>query len=143
MSYRSFARATYEYGLVLGFVMLSQRRIAQEASSTKNPTTAIGISPDAHFLSNQLAQAHLLTVPRLPSTCTQARHLPRHCILGFKQPSIAATALRRYSGRNAYSDRLRYGLLHVALNFRIMPAFGSPIAGDSDRRQASDYESLV
>ena len=59
MSYRSFARAIYQYGLVLGFVMLSQRRNAQEASSTKNPTTAVGISPDAHFLSNQLAQAHL------------------------------------------------------------------------------------
>lgn len=28
MSYRSFARATYENGLALGFVMLSQRRNA-------------------------------------------------------------------------------------------------------------------
>lgn len=28
MSYRSFARAIYRYGLVLGFVMLSQRRNA-------------------------------------------------------------------------------------------------------------------
>lgn len=102
MSYRSFARAVYGYGLALGFVMLSQRRNA--------PRGLIDQEPHHHYpwytVSHRMLISsainllkHIMTIVRVPSTCTQACRLflPRHIGVQAALPPTALTSQRSAS----------------------------------------------
>lgn len=75
MSYRSFARAIYGYGLALGFVMAqSTEKCPQRPHRLRIPPPPLAsrrmlISSVINLLK------HILIISRTPST-TQARHLP-------------------------------------------------------------------